>query len=74
MDLSILASVSVVEQCVEAIFYHSRRDWQRMHLRWEQDMEEIRRTGCGIPYPEPVLRSIESIRKEQQVLMQEYLF
>lgn len=64
MDLNAFARVCVVEQGVESIFYHSRRDYERMHLRWEQDMEEIRRTGRGTWYPEPVLRSIESIRKE----------
>ena len=64
MDLHAFACVCEVEQCVQAIYYHARRDWERMHLRWKQDMEEIRRTGRGTPYSEPVLRSIESIRKE----------
>ena len=62
MDL--LASVSVLEQQVNIIFYHARRDWERMHLRWRQDMEEYARTGRGYIYAEPRLRSIENIRKE----------
>lgn len=64
MDLHGFAAVCDVEQAVEAIYYHSRRDWERMHLRWAHHMEDIRRTGNGIPYAEPVVRSIESIRKE----------
>ena len=59
-----LAAICVVEEQVEAIFYHKRRDWERMHLRWSQDIQEIRRTGCGTTYPEPVSPSIEQIRKD----------
>ncbi len=58
------ADVCVVEEQVEAIFYHKRRDFQRMHLRWRQNMEAIYRTGYGEPYPEPVCLTIEQIRKE----------
>ena len=63
-DLQFFAAVCGVEEVVEAIFYHARRDWQRMHLRWRHDMEELRRTGYGQKYAEPVMRSIEDIRKE----------
>jgi len=63
-DLQMFVAVCAVEKCVEAIFYHARRDWQRMHLRWRLDMEEVNRTGVGPVYAEPVMRSIESIRKE----------
>ena len=59
-----LAKVCEVEQIVESIFYHARRDWENMHLRWAHDMEEIKRTGNGIPYAEPIMRSVEAIRKE----------
>ncbi len=62
--LDVLAAVCEVEMAVESIFYHTRRDWQRMHLRWQHDMEEVHRTGNGRVYSEPVLRSIDSIRKE----------
>jgi len=62
--LQVFAAVCGVEQAVETIFYHTKRDWERMHLRWQQDVEEIRRTGRGREYAEPVLRSLESIRKE----------
>ena len=62
--LEVLACVCAVERVVESIFYHTRRDWQRMHLRWQHDMEEVSRTGIGTVYSEPVLRSIDSIRKE----------
>ena len=63
-DLQVFAAVCGVEQVVESIFYHARRDWERMHLRWKHDMEEVRRSGRGQEYAEPVMRSIESIRKE----------
>ena len=63
-DLQVFAAVCGVEEAVEAIFYHSRRDWERMHLRWKHDMEQVHRTGFGAVYAEPVMRSIESIRQE----------
>ena len=58
------AHVCEIEQQVDAIYYHRRRDWERRHLRWRQDMEKIRRTGRRRAYAEPVLLSIEQIRKE----------
>lgn len=63
-DLHVFAAVCVAEQGVESIFYHARRDWQRMHLRWQQDMEEVCRTGRGQKYAEPVMRSMKDVRKE----------
>jgi hypothetical protein len=62
--LQVFAAICAVEQAVEAIFYHSRRDWERMHLQWKQHTEEIKRSGRGRPYAEPVMRSMEQIRKE----------
>ncbi len=62
--LNVLVSVCEIERAVESIFYHTRRDWQRMHLRWQHDMEQLHRTGVGSVYSEPVLRSVDSIRKE----------
>ena len=58
------AHVCATEEQLAAIFYHRRRGWERMHLRWKQDMEEIRRTRRGRGYAEPVAPSIEQIRKE----------
>ena len=58
------AAVCELEFYVESMFYHKRRDWQRMHLRWKQHSEAIRRTGYGRGYAEPVAPSIEQIRKE----------
>ena len=58
------AAVCVIEQSVEAIFYHKRRDWQRMRLQWEQHMEQIQRTGRGCIYAKPIFPSIEAIRKQ----------
>ena len=58
------AHVCEIEEQVDAIFYHKRRDWERMHLRWRQDMQEIRRTRRGRAYAQPVFPSIEQIRKE----------
>ena len=53
-----------IEESIQSIFYHKRRDWQRMHLQWAQHMEEIAKTGRGRPYPEPVFPSIQAIRKQ----------
>lgn len=58
------ADVCATEDSVDAIFYHRRRDWERRHLRWKQDMEQICRTGRGRGYAQPVAPSIEEIRKE----------
>jgi len=62
--LLFFADVCATEDSVDAIFYHKRRGWERMHLRWKQDMEEICRTGRGRAYAPPVFPSIEQIRKE----------
>ena len=52
-----LAAVCELERVVDAIYYHTRRDWERMHLRWQHDMEEVRRTGVGPVYPEPIINT-----------------
>ena len=62
--LMFFAHVCEIEQQVDAIYYHRRRDWERRHLRWRQDMEKIRRTGRRRAYAKPVAPSIEQIRKE----------
>jgi pyridoxine 5'-phosphate synthase PdxJ len=62
--LLFFADVCATEEQVDSIFYHKRRDWERRHLRWKQDMEKIRRTGRRRAYAEPVAPSIERIRKE----------
>jgi len=62
--LLFFSDVCATEEQVAAIFYHRRRDWERMHLRWKQDMEEIHRTRRGRAYAQPVAPSIEQIRKE----------
>jgi len=62
--LLFFSDVCATEEQVAAIYYHRRRDWERMHLRWRQDMEEIRRTGRQRGYAEPVKPDIEKIRKE----------
>ena len=62
--LMYFTAVCEIESQIEKIQYHKRRDWERMKLRWQQDMEEIRRTGTGIAYPPPVFPSIQSIREQ----------
>ena len=64
------AAVCEIESQIEKIQYHKRRDWERMHLRWKQDMENIHRFGMGISYAPPVFPSIQAIRKQvyKQVL------
>ncbi len=51
------------EEHVESIFYHSRRDWERQHLTWRQNVEEDRRTKQYREYEEPVMRTKETIRE-----------
>ena len=64
MSLLDFAVICELEDCVEAIFYHKRRDWERRHLRWRQDLEEFRRAGHGRAYSEPGFPSIRAIRKQ----------
>ena len=58
-----LAAVCEMEKKIQILFYHRRRDFERAHLRWKQEMEEILRTGSGEPYAEPLFPDINQIRK-----------
>ena len=55
--------VQAEDERVEKIFYHTRRDWERQHLTWKQEVEESRRLKQYREFKEPVMRSKEDIRE-----------
>lgn len=56
--------VAKEDEHVDSIHYHTRRDFERQHLRWAQDMEEFKRSGTGHKYAEPKLKTREDIEEK----------